>query len=62
MAALVAGEPRIDMHLEWQMTPLTEPRWNVRGCYITTIEGDPMILREMGDVLTRLAMGMVRGG
>ena len=26
------------------------------------IEGDPMILREMGDVLTRLAMGMVRGG
>jgi 4-hydroxy-tetrahydrodipicolinate reductase len=28
------------VHLEWQMTPMTEPRWNVQGCYITTIEED----------------------
>ena len=40
------GEPRIEVHLEWQMTPKTEPRWNVRGCYITTIEGDPTIVNK----------------
>jgi 4-hydroxy-tetrahydrodipicolinate reductase len=40
------GEPRIEVHLEWQMTPKTEPKWNVRGCYITTIEGDPMIINK----------------
>ena len=40
------GVPRIEMHLEWQMTPKTEPRWNVKGCYITTIEGDPMIVNR----------------
>jgi len=40
------GEPKIEVHLEWQMTPRTEPRWNVRGCYITTIEGDPMIINK----------------
>ena len=34
------------MHLEWQMTPKTEPQWNVQGCYITTIEGDPMIVNR----------------
>jgi 4-hydroxy-tetrahydrodipicolinate reductase len=36
------GEPKIEVHLEWQMTPKTEPLWKVQGCYITTIEGDPM--------------------
>jgi 4-hydroxy-tetrahydrodipicolinate reductase len=40
------GEPKIEVHLEWQMTPKTEPRWNVQGCYITTIEGDPMIINK----------------
>jgi len=40
------GEPKIEVHLEWQMTPNTEPRWNVRGCYITTIDGDPMIINK----------------
>jgi 4-hydroxy-tetrahydrodipicolinate reductase len=40
------GEPKIEVHLEWQMTPNTEPRWNVQGCYITTIEGDPMIVNR----------------
>ncbi len=40
------GAPRIEVHLEWQMTPETEPRWNVQGCYITTIEGDPMIINR----------------
>ncbi|MGA8257991.1 MAG: hypothetical protein WB767_15585 [Nocardioides sp.] len=39
----VAGIPRVELHLEWQMTPLTEPSWNVQGCYITKIEGDPCI-------------------
>ena len=40
------GEPKIEVHLEWQMTPSTEPRWKVQGCYITTIEGDPMIINR----------------
>ena len=40
------GEPKIEVHLEWQMTPQTEPRWNVQGCYITTIEGDPTIVNR----------------
>lgn len=43
---IVAGEPKIEVHLEWQMTPKTEPHWDIRGCYITTIEGDPMIINR----------------
>jgi 4-hydroxy-tetrahydrodipicolinate reductase len=43
---LVAGEPKIEVHLEWQMTPKTEPHWKVRGCYITTIQGDPLIINR----------------
>lgn len=39
----VAGVPRVELHLEWQMTPLTEPRWDVQGCYVTRIQGDPVI-------------------
>ena len=39
----VAGVPRVELQLEWQMTPLTEPRWDVQGCYITEIKGDPYI-------------------
>lgn len=37
------GVPRIELALEWQMTPATEPRWDVQGCYVTTITGDPVI-------------------
>ncbi len=40
------GVPRIEVHLEWQMTPMTEPRWDVKGCYITTVEGDPTIVNR----------------
>jgi len=40
---MVAGEPRIELHLEWQMTPRTEPRWDIQACYITEIDGDPCI-------------------
>ena len=35
--------PAIEMHLEWQMTPHTDPHWDIQGCYITKIEGDPWI-------------------
>ena len=34
---------RIEVHLEWQMTPHTEPQWNIQGCYVTPIDGDPCI-------------------
>ncbi|MEC3917255.1 NAD(P)H-dependent amine dehydrogenase family protein [Nocardia sp. CDC160] len=40
---MVDGVPRIESHLEWQMTPHTEPSWNIKGCYITRITGDPTI-------------------
>jgi 4-hydroxy-tetrahydrodipicolinate reductase len=39
----VAGVPRVELHLEWQMTPQTEPSWDIQGCYITKIQGDPCI-------------------
>jgi len=38
---IVDGVPRVEVHIEWQMTPHTEPHWNVQGCYITKITGDP---------------------
>ncbi|WP_203336678.1 NAD(P)H-dependent amine dehydrogenase family protein [Nocardioides limicola] len=40
---LVDGVPRVEAHLEWQMTPHTEPKWDIQGCYITKIAGDPCI-------------------
>jgi 4-hydroxy-tetrahydrodipicolinate reductase len=40
---MVDGVARIESHLEWQMTPHTEPKWDVKGCYITRIQGDPVI-------------------
>jgi 4-hydroxy-tetrahydrodipicolinate reductase len=43
---IVGGAPKIEVHLEWQMTPRTEPHWKIRGCYITTILGDPMIINR----------------
>lgn len=39
----VDGVPRVELHLEWQMTPYTQPHWEVQGCYITKIQGDPCI-------------------
>ena len=39
----VDGVPRVVLGLEWQMTPKTEPKWDVQGCYITRIDGDPVI-------------------
>ena len=40
---IVAGVPKVEVHIEWQMTPHTEPHWNVQGCYITKIVGDPYV-------------------
>ena len=39
----VGGTPRIEMHLEWQMTPHTDPHWDIEACYITQIQADPCI-------------------
>jgi len=39
----VDGVPRVELGLEWQMTPDTEPKWDVQGCYITRIDGDPIV-------------------
>ena len=39
----VGGLPRVELRLEWQMTPHTEPRWDIQGCYSTKIDGDPVI-------------------
>ncbi|MCG7597587.1 dihydrodipicolinate reductase [Mycobacterium sp. PSTR-4-N] len=42
----VDGIPRIETHLEWQMTPHTDPSWDIKGCYITQIKGDPCIYNK----------------
>ncbi|MGI9123323.1 MAG: NAD(P)H-dependent amine dehydrogenase family protein [Mycobacterium sp.] len=43
---MVGGVPKIETHLEWQMTPHTDPHWNIKGCYITQIKGDPVIYNK----------------
>lgn len=43
---MVGGVPRIETHLEWQMTPHTDPSWDIKGCYITHIKGDPCIYNK----------------
>jgi len=40
------GKPKIEVHLEWQMAPKTEPSWDIQGCYITTVKGDPTIVNR----------------
>ncbi|HSV39631.1 MAG TPA: hypothetical protein VLI04_12820 [Nocardioidaceae bacterium] len=40
---MVDGVSRIESILEWQMTPHTDPSWDIKGCYITEIQGDPQI-------------------
>ena len=43
---LVGGVPKIETHLEWQMTPHTDPHWDIKGCYITQITGDPQVYNK----------------
>jgi 4-hydroxy-tetrahydrodipicolinate reductase len=43
---MVDGVPRVETHLEWQMTPHTDPSWDIKGCYITQIKGDPCIYNK----------------
>jgi 4-hydroxy-tetrahydrodipicolinate reductase len=43
---IVDGVPRVETHLEWQMTPYTDPSWKIKGCYITAIKGDPNIYNK----------------
>jgi 4-hydroxy-tetrahydrodipicolinate reductase len=40
---MAEGTPRVETHLEWQMTPHTDPHWDIEACYITKIEADPCI-------------------
>ena len=43
---MVDGVPKVETHLEWQMTPHTDPSWDIKGCYITQIKGDPCIYNK----------------
>ncbi|GFG84590.1 NAD(P)H-dependent amine dehydrogenase family protein [Mycolicibacter algericus] len=43
---MVDGVPRVETHLEWQMTPHTEPNWKIKGCYITRVTGDPCVYNK----------------
>ena len=51
----------VGLRMDWQMTPRTDPHWDIQGCYITKIEGDPciyskhMILPKPGAVSSPLA-------
>jgi 4-hydroxy-tetrahydrodipicolinate reductase len=40
------GEPKIEVKLEWHMTPKTQPKIKVQNCYITTIRGNPQIVNR----------------
>lgn len=40
---IAGGVARIESTIEWQMTPHTDPSWDIKGCYITQITGDPMV-------------------
>ena len=40
---MVDGVARVETHLEWQMTPFADPAWDIKGCYITHITGDPSV-------------------
>jgi len=57
----VEGIKRVELRMDWQMTPHTDPHWDIQGCYITKIEGDPciyskhMILPKPGAVSSPLA-------
>lgn len=39
----VGGTPRIESVIELAMSPKTDPQVNVKGCYITKIDADPVI-------------------
>ena len=43
---VVDGVPKVETHLEWQMTPHTNPSWDIKGCYITQIKGDPCVYNK----------------
>lgn len=43
---MVDGVARVENHLEWQMTPHTNPSWEIKGCYITQIIGDPCVYNK----------------
>ncbi|MDP9821879.1 NAD(P)H-dependent amine dehydrogenase family protein [Nocardioides massiliensis] len=43
---MLDGVARVETHLEWQMTPHTDPSWDIKGCYITQVKGDPFIYNK----------------
>lgn len=69
---MVDGVPRIETHLEWQMTPFTDPHWDIKGCYITKIAGDPCVYNkhmifpkpgvDLGDPTAFASIGMTVTG
>ena len=66
------GVPKVETHLEWQMTPHTSPKWDVQGCYITQVDGDPCIYNkhmifprpgtDLSDVASFASLGMTVTG
>ena len=43
---MVDGVARVETHLEWQMTPFTDPSWDIKGCYLTQVTGDPQVYNK----------------
>ena len=68
----VGGVPKVETHLEWQMTPHTSPKWDVKGCYITQVDGDPCVYNkhmifprpgtDLSDVTAFASLGMTVTG
>ncbi len=69
---MVGGVPKIETHLEWQMTPHTDPHWDIKGCYLTQIKGDPQVYNkhmifpkpgvDLSDVASFASIGMTVTG
>jgi len=66
------GVAKVETHLEWQMTPHTSPRWDIQGCYLTQVDGDPCIYNkhmifprpgtDLSDVASFASLGMTVTG
>jgi 4-hydroxy-tetrahydrodipicolinate reductase len=66
------GVSKVELHLEWQMTQHTEPHWDIKGGYVTKIQGDPCVYSkqrilpkpgtDFRDATALAAMGMTVTG
>ena len=47
---------------KWQMTPHTDPSWDIKGCYITQIKGDAPCVYNKHMIFPKPGVGPVQPG